>query len=209
MIQFATRTTAFVGLLMWTISWLAPAIVAKSPTGSVFDLVFKPVVRSRRKIIALSWLILVIHFVCACFQTGFLFDGVFAKGLFEVWRIPNGDLHSFAIVVGIPCAAMAAFTISSLGTVVFDPSANDSRTIRGFWNLFIVAPTSILVFFVFLMSYVGQLIVRSLSFSGDIFDLIVLSFYGLSTFILIESLFLFAKFQKSSIPSDSHQEKIE
>lgn len=197
--QVATRTTAFVAFVFWMVSWLAPAIAEKAPKGSVFDLTFGPVARSRRRIAALVLAAFAAHFACVCFETGFFFNGFVVNSISDVWRIPRGDSRTYAIIVGIPCAALVALAFTSVVTIAFDPASVNSSIVRTAWRI-VSAPSWILVSFVFLNNYPGQLVLRSLSFAGGL-DFIGLSFYGLVTFVFFESLVLFVKFKRTPIPT--------
>ena len=111
---FATRIAALFTMVAWVLSWLAPELVRTSPEGSIFDLLFKRFANHQKSCRLAAVFFAVVHVACACAETGFLIEGWHSQRLSRLWFIPEGDMRTYTIVVGLPCIAFILLVLHSL-----------------------------------------------------------------------------------------------
>ena len=81
---------------------------------TVFDKLFGRVARHSTACRVAAAVFAAVHVACACAETGFLVHGWYSERLARVWFVPEGDVRTYAIVVGLPCAAFALLVLATL-----------------------------------------------------------------------------------------------
>lgn len=184
-----TRAFAFLGLVLWCASWLGPALCRGAPEGSLFRVAFGWAARrGGRPTKVAAFAALAAHFLSACFQTGFgVRDGLkWSPGLAALWGIPQGDYRTFAVVVGLPCAALCALFVAVCA------ACGALRRRLPTLAAVLALPAGPLVFAVFAIEYFGQAAVRALTIRAPTAaDFAALAFYGFATWLLLESAWLY------------------
>ena len=185
-----SKVTAFISLFLWTLTWLPKPLVLTSPRDSLFDVLFSAPYMHGRFVTFAAWISLAAHVIIVCLQTGFVLNGIESPAIYEMWMVPDGDFKTYAVVVGIPCAAFAALTVATV-VRMFAPDT-DALTGAKKWIVWaLCAPSGLLVTFVFFVNYVEQLIYRASVCEGYVHEIAALAYYGFVIFFIAESYWLY------------------
>lgn len=189
-LSIISKLTAFTSLFLWTLTWLPKPLSLTSPKGSLFDVLFTAPYVHRKVMIFIAWLSLIAHIICVCLQTGFLVNGFESPAIYEIWMVPDGDFRTYSIVVGLPCAAFIAFTVTAIVRLI----APDVDTLTGAkkWIAWLLCtPSGILLMIVFFINYIEQLVYRASICEGYAHEIATLAYYGFVIFFIVESYWLY------------------
>lgn len=189
-LSIITKLTAFLSLFLWTLTWLPKPLVLTSPKGSLFDVLFSSSYRHSKFVIFLAWGTLLAHVICVCIQTGFLVNGIESPAIYEIWMVPDGDFRTYSIVVGIPCAAFIAFTVTTIVRLIV-PDVDSLTGVKKWIVWLLCTPSGILLMIVFLINYIEQLFYRASICEGYAHEIAALAYYGLVVFFIVESYWLY------------------
>eukprot|EP00727_Mastigamoeba_balamuthi_P001516 m51a1_g11361 hypothetical protein (281) ;mRNA; r:27312-30601 len=159
--RLAIRGTALATLVLWTLSWLAPAY-ARRPLRYVGALA-----RARPLLLVACAASMVAHMAAVYAATGFPAE-LISRAVCEIWSVPPDQINAYAVVVGLPCAALVGFALQLVGELA----------IGGRLGAIVAAPAPSLLLLVFVLNYAGQLMLGNLSNAGLAYYTTVCCLFG-------------------------------
>ena len=189
-LSIISKVTAFLSLFLWTLTWLPKPLVLTSPKGSLFDVLFSAPYLHSKFVVFLAWGSLLAHVICVCIQTGFLVNGIESPAIYEIWMVPDGDFRTYSIVVGIPCAAFIAFTVTTIVRLIA-PDVDSLTGVKKWIVWLLCTPSGVLLMIVFFINYIEQLFYRASICEGYAHEIAALAYYGFVVFFVVESYWLY------------------